>query len=211
MNTIFLGGVQPRSGFRIGQRFVMGQTLTKADRDHYLVAVNRALSEADEIDAWLLANPLAKLKPTELEMAQGSDVVISPFFTKWINFQAQRPGMVAFRDRLQNEDPSTWGSLSDAEHKIFGWVNVVDQIYGSFKADPKNLTAGRWVAGVRQPDPVSTGAATTAPAMPLEPVTVLGYELPPTMLGMPTKVALVVGTMGLISTGVALWALFRKK
>ena len=74
MNTIFLGGVQPRSGFRIGQRFVMGQTLTKADRDHYLVAVNRALSEADEIDAWLLANPLAKLKPTELEMAQGSDL-----------------------------------------------------------------------------------------------------------------------------------------
>jgi hypothetical protein len=49
------------------------------------------------------------------------------------------------------------------------------------------------------------------PTMPMEPVTILGHELPPTLLGMPTKVALVVGTMGLISAGVALWAVFRKK
>jgi hypothetical protein len=210
MNTIFLRGVQPQSGFRIGQRHSMGQSLSKADRDHYLVAIERALKEADEIDAWLLANPLAKLKPTELEMAQASDVVISPFFSKWINFQAARPDMVALRDRLKNEDSSTWGSLTDPEHKTFGWVSVVDQVFGAFKADPKNLTAGRWVAGVRQPDPVSTGG-TTMPTMPMEPVTILGHELPPTLLGMPTKVALVVGTMGLISAGVALWAVFRKK
>jgi hypothetical protein len=209
MNTIFLGGVQPRSGFRIGQRFSMGQTLSKADRDHYLVALNRALAEADEIDAWLLANPTAKLKPTDQEVAQASDVVISPFFTKWVNFQAARPDMVAFRDRLNNEDPTTWASLSDAEHKSFGWVNVVDQVFSAFKADPKNLTAGRWVSGIRQPDAVPAGG-TAAPAMPTEPVTILGYQLPPTMLGMPTKMALVVGGVGLLGAGVALWAMFRK-
>lgn len=192
-------------GFRVG--FSLGQALSKADRDHYLVAINRALTEAGEIDAWIKANPNAKLKPTQAEITAASDVVISPYFTKWINFQDVRPALVTLRDRLQNEDPTTWTSITDPEHQTFGWVSVVDMIYSSFKADPKNLTAGKWVSGVRQPDPLTP---TTAPAMPEAPVTILGYDLPPTLLGMPTKVALVVAGVGVLGAGVALWAAFRK-
>lgn len=206
MKTIFLGGVQPGTGFRVG--YSLGQALSKADRDHYLVALDRALMEAEQIDTWLTDNPSAKLKPTEAEVTAGSDVVISPYFTKWINFQDVRPAMVAFRDRLKSEDPASWASVTDEEHKTFGWVSVVDTIFSSFKADSKNLTAGKWVSGVRQPDPAATPGAV---AMPDAPVTLFGLELPPTILGMPTKAGLVVGTVGVLGLGVAAWALLRKK
>lgn len=205
MKTIFLGGVQPRT-FRVG--YSLGQALTQADRDHYLVALDRALLEADQVSEWLKNNPSAKLKPTETEIAAASDVVISPYFTKWVNFQTVLPDMIAFRDRLKNEDPAAWTSVTDPEHQTFGWVSVVDTIFSSFKADSKNLTAGKWVSGVRQPDPVTT---TAAAAMPLAPVTVLGFELPSTMLGMPTTTALAVGLVGVLGLGVATWAMFRKK
>lgn len=205
MRTIFLGGVQPRSGFRVG--YSLGQALTKADRDHYLVALDRALLEADQISEWLTNNPTAKLKPTEAEMTAGSDVVISPYFTKWVNFQTVLPDMIAFRDRLKSEDPGAWTSVTDPEHKTFGWVSVVDTIFSSFKADSKNLTAGRWVSGVRQPDPAVPAGAV---AMPNAPVTIFGAELPPTMLGMPTKTALTVAGVGALALGVAAWAFFRK-
>lgn len=210
MNTTFLNGIKPGTGFRIaGRHYSLGQALSQADRDHYLVALNRGLSEVDEIDAWLKANPNAKLKPSDTDVSSGSDIVISPYFTKWINFQDVRADMVAFRDRLKNEDPTSWTSITDPEHKTFGWVSVIDQIFSAFKADPKNLTAGRWVSGVRQPDPVTPGTMTSG-AMPLAPVNILGLELPPTLLGMPTSTALVVGTVGLLGVGVALWAAFRK-
>jgi hypothetical protein len=192
MKTIYLGGVQPGS-FRVG--YSLGQAISKADRDHYLVALDRALTEADEIDAWLNDNPSAKLKPTEAEVTAASDVFISPYFTKWVNFQAVRPDMVAFRDRLKSEDPGAWTSVTDPEHQIFGWVSVVDMIYSALKADPKNLTAGRWVAGVRQPDPV-TGTS--------------GVVMPPTLLGMPAETALIVAGVGALGVGVALWAMLRK-
>lgn len=208
MNTTFLNGVKPGTAFRIvGRPFALGQALSQADRDHYLVALNRGLAEVDEIAAWLNANPNTKLKPSDTDISSGSDVVISPYFTKWVNFQAVRPDMIAFRDRLKNEDPASWASITDAEHTTFGWVSVIDQIFSAFKADPKNLTAGRWVAGVRQPDPVIPGGA---PSMPLAPINILGLELPPTLLGMPTQTALVVSTVGLLGIGVALWGTFRK-
>lgn len=197
MKTIFLGGVQPRSGFRVGHS--LGQALNKADRDHYLVALERGLAEADEIAAWLAANPNAKLKPTDAEMNSGSDVVISPYFTKWVNFIPVRPAMIAFRDRLKNEDPTAWSSVTDEEHKVFGWVSVIDTISSAFKADPKNLTAGKWVSGIRQPDPATPGV----PGMPNAPTD--------TILGMDPQTAMIVGGVGLLGLGVAAWAMFRGK
>jgi hypothetical protein len=196
MKTIYLGGVQPGS-FRVG--YSLGQALSKADRDHYLVALDRALTEADEIDAWLKANPDAKLKPTEAEVTAGSDIVISPYFTKWVNFLAIRQDMLNFKVRLKSEDPGAWTSLTDEEHKAFGWVSVVDTIYSSFKSDPKNLTAGKWVGGVRQPDP---GTPTGAVAMPNAPTTILGMD---------PQTAWIVGGVGLLGLSVAAWAMFRGK
>jgi len=194
MNTIFLGGVKAGSSFRVaGRPYILGQALSKADRDHYLVALDRALAEADEIAAWIEANPTAKLKPTEAEVSAASGIVISPYFSKWVNFLAARPDMVSLRDRLKSEDPASWTSITDPEHLTYGWVSVVDMIYAAFKADPKSLMAGKWVAGVRQPDPVTTGV----PALPTAPEN--------TILGMQPKTAAIVGGVVLLSAGIALW------
>jgi len=212
MKTLFTQGFQPASFHLAARRSVrksLGQALTKADRDHYLVALNRGISEADEIDAWLKANPTAKLKPTEAEVVASPEIKISPYYAKWVNYQPTRGDQAAFRDRMANEDPTTWTSVTDAEHVLFGWVGVVDQIYSAFKSDPKNLTAGRWVDNVRQPDPVQPLPSGT-PTHPAEPLIILGMEFPQTFLGMPTKTAMVVGGLGLVGLGVALWAILRK-
>jgi len=199
MNTIFLGGVRAGSGFRVaGRPYALGQALTKLDRDHYLVALDRGLAEADEIAAWIDANPTAKLKPTDAEVSAASGIVISPYFSKWVNFLAARPGMVALRDRLKSEDPAAWSSITDPEHVTYGWVSVVDMIHSSFKADPKNLTAGKWVSGVRQADPVTTGIQ----PLPTAPGN--------TILGMQPKTAAIVGGVVLLSVGLAIWQVFKK-
>lgn len=203
MNTIFLGGIQAGSDFRVRRSsFSLGQALSKADRDHYLVALDRALTEADEIDAWFKDNPSAKLKPTDAEVTAAPDVNISPYFTRWINFQPIRPDMVTFRDRLKSDDPTAWTSITDPEHKTFGWVNVVDMTYSAFKADPKNLTAGKWISGVRQPDAAAPGSS-IIPTIPMGPDN--------TVLGMPPQTAWIVGGVGLLGLGVAVWAMFRGK
>jgi hypothetical protein len=195
MKTIYLGGVQPGS-FRVG--YSLGQALSKADRDHYLTALNRALEENDEIDAWIKANASAKLKPSTADAAN-PDIVVSPYFSKWANFLPTLPDMVTFRDRLKNEDPTSWTSITDPEHKTFGWVNVVDEVYSSFKGDPKNLTAGKWMNGVRQPDP---STPTNTVAMPAATITILGMD---------PQTAWIVGGVGLLGLGVAAWAMFRGK
>lgn len=194
MNTIFLGGVKAGSSFRVvGKPYVLGQALTKTDRDHYLVALERGLAEADEIAAWLDANPTAKLKPTDAEVSSASGIVISPYFSKWVNFLAARPDMVALRDRLKSEDPASWTSITDKDHLAYGWVSVVDMIHAAFKADPKNLTAGKWVSGVRQPDPIGTGVA-PLPAAPES-----------TILGMQPKTAAIVGGVVFLSVCLTIW------
>lgn len=214
MKTLFTQGFQPASftpAQRRPLRTSLGQALSLADRDHYLVALNRGITEAVEIDAWLAANPNVKLKPSEQEVTSSPDIVISPYFAKWVNYQPVRADQGAFRDRLANADPTTWSSITDAEHILFGWVSVIDQVYSAFKADPKNLTAGRWVSGVRQPDPPPATGTTGGPAKPVEqPLMILGLELPPTFLGMPTQTALIVGGLGVVGIGVAIWATLKK-
>lgn len=184
MRTMFATGFQPAK-----RAFFMGQALTLADRDHYLIAVNRALAEAEEIDAWLKANPTVTLKPPA-ETTPPSGILISPYFTKWINFQPIRPDMEKMKERLSNPDQTTWSSVTPEEHTTFGWVSVVDQIFSAFKADPKNLTAGEWVNGKRLPDKVVPGEVTTA-AQPIN-LPIIG-ELPPTIVGIPTKTVLIGG------------------
>jgi hypothetical protein len=204
MNTLFTrtfsAPFQPARPLRVS----LGQALSKADRDHYLVAINRAIAEAGEIDAWLKANPNVKLKPAQQEVAADPDVKISPYYSKWVNYQDVRSDQQDFQARMASEDASTWSSITDAEHVLFGWVSVVDQIYSAFKSDPKNLTAGRWIDNIRQPDPPPA----PAPVPPAEqPFVILGLELPPKVLGIPTGTALVVGGVGLV--GIAIWAVKR--
>lgn len=185
----------------------LGQSLSKADRDHYLVALNRGIAEAGEIDAWLKANPNIKLKPTTEEVTTTPDVTISPYYAKWVNYQDMRSDQIAFRDRLASENQTTWSSITDAEHILFGWVAVVDQIYSAFKADPKNLTAGRWADNMRLPDPIPV---TGMPNVEIQPISILGLEFPPTFLGMPTKTAFIVASFGVVGIGVAIWATLKK-
>lgn len=207
MKTMFSQGFKPAS-FR-PMRKSLGQSLSKTDRDHYLVALNRGIAEAAEIDAWLEANPDVKLKPTAEEIASVPTAKISPYYAKWVNYQDVRADQQAFRDRLISEDVSTWSSVTDAEHILFGWVAVVDQVYSAFKADPKNLTAGIWMDNVRLPDPTPVGGAAVKPQE--QPISILGLELPATFLGMPTKAALIVGGIGVLGIGVAIWATLKKK
>jgi len=204
MKTVPLMGRAPL----LGSPRRLGQALSKADRDHYLVALNRGAQEAAEIDAWLKANPDAKLKATQEEVVSAPDIKISPYYAKWVNYQPVRADQAAFQARVASEDPTTWTSVTDAEHILFGWVGVVDQIYSAFKSDPKNLTAGRWVDNVRQPDPLPAPGTTVKPAEP--PLVILGLELPPKFLGMPTGTALVLGGLGVVGIGVAIWATLRK-
>jgi hypothetical protein len=179
-------------GFQPAKRsFFLGQVLSQADRDHYLVAVGRAVTEANEIDKWLKDNPTATLKPPT-ETTPPSGMVISPYFTKWINFQPIRPEMQKLNDRLSNADPTTWSSLTPEEHTTFGWVSVVDQIFSAFKADPKNLTAGKWQNGVRAADEPVAGAAIPSTEEPIT-IPVLNTQLPPTIVGIPTKTVLIGG------------------
>ncbi len=203
MNTLFTRSFQ--SSFQPARplRVSLGQALSKSDRDHYLVALNRGIAEAGEIDAWLKANPNAKLKPAQQEVANDPAVQISPYYAKWVNYQDVRSDQEAFQTRMANEDPTTWSSITDAEHILFGWVSVVDQIYSAFKSDPKNLTAGRWIDNIRQPDPPPPAAPAAPPAEP--PFVILGLELPAQVLGIPTGTALALGGVGLIGIGIVIW------
>jgi hypothetical protein len=146
-----MGFQRGRNAFSLGRAFgsSLGQALSKIDRDHYLDTVSRAITEANEIDAWLKATPGAQLRPATGAPATVTD---SPYYTKWFNYQPHRADMQALKDRLTSEDPTTWGSLTKEEHGTFGWVSVVDQVYAAFQADPLNLTAGRWQDGTRLPD-----------------------------------------------------------
>lgn len=178
-------------GFQPTRRsFFLGQALSQADRDHYLVAISRALVEAEEIDNWLKAHPEAKLKVPET--TPPSPLVMSPYFVKWVNFLPIRTDMIAMKERLSNPDPSTWSSITPEEHTTFGWVSVVDQIFSAFKADPKNLTVGRWVNGQRLPDEPEAAGQPVAPVE--EPVTLpIVGDLPPRIAGIPTKTVLIGG------------------
>lgn len=151
-------------GFRMERSsFSLGQALSQTDRDHYLVAVGRALLEASQIDKWLQDHPDARLRPVK-----GGSETDSPYYVKWFNYQPHRESIQALKDRLSSEDPTTWGSLTQDEHGTFGWVSVIDQVYSAFQADPLNLTAGRWQDGIRlsdeipavTPPPPSTGLTT---------------------------------------------------
>ncbi len=177
-------------GFQPARRaFFLGQLLSESDKNHYLSALTRGLSEADEIDAWLTANPQAVLNLP----ANNPDktVSVSPYYTKYFNFVKTRPDMQKLKDRLSSSDPTTWGSLTPDEHTTFGWVSVLDQVYASFKDDPKNLTVGHWQGGTRLPDqPAAAGAAPPPP--PAEPM----------ILGLPQKTVLIGG--GVVIGGVLL-------
>lgn len=171
MKTTFLMGLQP-------PRFFLGQMLSKPDRDHYLNAVTRGLSEADQIDAWISANPNPKailLLPPNADPA----LTISPYYTKYYNFGPVRGSMQALNDRLSNADPASWSSITQDEHVVFGWVSVIDEVYAAFLANPNNLTVGRWQGSTRLPDIAST---TPAPV-----------PAPDTILGIPKTTALVGG------------------
>ncbi len=175
MRTMFAMGFQPAR-----RAFFLGQLLSDSDRNHYLSALTRGLSEADEIDAWLKANPDVKLNlPAD---NPDKTLSVSPYYTKYFNFTKVRPDMQKLHDRLGNTDPSTWSSLTQDEHPTFGWVAVLDQVYAAFKDDPKNLTVGHWQGGTRLPDQPSTAAATPPPA-----------SAEPTILGIPQKTALIGG------------------
>lgn len=177
-------------GFQPAKKSIfLGQALEQADHDHYLIAVSRALAEVDQIDAWLKANPTAKLKAPDATTPP-SDITMSPYYTKWFNFQPIRPDMQKLKDRLSNPDSKTWTSITPEEHTTFGWVSVVDQIFSAFEADPKNLTAGRWQGGTRLPDPVET--LTQTPQEESINVPIIG-QLPPTIVGIPTKTVLIGG------------------
>ncbi len=169
-------------GFRRGL-FSLGQaSMTAADRDHYLLAINRGLNETQEIDSWISAHPDVKFRPGP---GAPVDVVDSPYYTMWSNYQSHRDALKALRDRLNDPDPVNWFSLTEDEHGTFGWVSVVDRVYSAFQADPLNLTAGRWQGNTRAPDlAIQTEAASSSP------------DLTPVLLG--------AGVLGVI--GLLIWA-----
>jgi len=141
-------------GFRRSSSFFtlgrgLGQGMSATDRDHYLAAVNRALDETAEIDKWIKDHPDIKFRPGSGAPAATTD---SPYYTKWINYQAHVNEMKALKERLSDPDPANWFSLTQEEHGTFGWVSVVDTVYGAFQANPLNLVAGRWENGSRLPD-----------------------------------------------------------
>lgn len=200
MRTMFAAGFQPAK-----RAFFLGQALSQSERDHYLVALGRAVTEANEIDDWIKSHPEAKFKPptqvspattTEgsvaMPPAATSEITVSPYFTKWVNFQPIRADMQKLKDRLANPDPTSWTSLSQEDHTTFGWVSVVDQIFAAFKADPANLTAGKWQGTVRQPDEATAAAAKPAAEQGIT-VPILNAQLPPTIVGIPTKTVLIGG------------------
>lgn len=172
MKAAFIMGLQPLS---LGKRsFFLGQLLSQADRDHYLNAVTRGLSEADQIDAWIAANP-----NVALGVPPGGDpsLTVSPYYTKYFNFIPVRGAMQALKDRLSNVDPTTWSSITGDEHTTFGWVSVLDEVYAAFLADPKNLSAGHWQGSVRLPD-LPSAAQVPAPSD-----TILGISKPVVLIG----------------------------
>jgi hypothetical protein len=171
MRSLFVMGFQPM------RRPALGQVMSQPDRDHYLFALSRAVNEADEIDKWLANNAGVKLSVPVT--TPPSDLQMSPYFTKWVKFKEVRPDMQKLMERLAGPDPTTWSSLTSDEHITFGWVSVVDQIFSAFKADPKNLTIGKWEGDTRLPDPPVPGAPASSP----------------TILGMPKTVVLIGGAV----------------
>lgn len=160
MKTIASFGFR-QSFFSLGQ-----SSMTAADRDHYLLAINRGLNETSEIDAWITAHPDTKFRPGP---GAAADIVDSPYYTMWANYQSHRDALKALRDRLNDPDPVNWFSLSEDEHGTFGWVSVVDRVYSAFQADPINLTAGHWQGNTRQPD-VAVQTEAAAPSSNLMPI-----------------------------------------
>lgn len=157
------------------RRPALGQVMSQPDRDHYLFSISRAVNEADEIDKWLSNNSAMLSVPVT---TPPSNLQMSPYFAKWVKFKEVRPDMQKLMERLASPDPTTWSSLTSDEHITFGWVSVVDQIFSAFKADPKNLTVGKWEGDTRKPDEPAPGASAS-----------------PTILGMPKNVVLIGGAV----------------
>jgi hypothetical protein len=186
VKAAFLMGLQP---LYKRKSFVLGQLLSQADRNHYLNAVTRGLSEADQIDAWLSNNPKAVLL-----LPPGADpaLTISPYYTKYYNFLPVRGAMQGLKDRLSNADPTTWSSITQDEHIVFGWVSVLDEVYAAFLADPKNLTVGRWQGGTRLVD---------IPSIVITPP-------PDTIFGIP-KVVVLIGGAAVVVAGVTAYFVLK--